>query len=144
MEVDASFQNSGGIRADLNQGDITIREIYEITPFNNGTVIYTMTVSEIKNFLTNGSGFYYSGIIVEQDGNRINIKDDSGQMLNDNETLTVGLNDYIPAVYENLFPEDGERQQLTDAATIITWLDHNSEPVNYPECNRYFRYQSVY
>ena len=35
----------------LDFGDITKREIYEISPFNNSTIIYQMTVGEIKNFL---------------------------------------------------------------------------------------------
>ncbi|MBT6006771.1 MAG: bifunctional metallophosphatase/5'-nucleotidase, partial [Prolixibacteraceae bacterium] len=45
MNVDVAFQNTGGIRSSLDEGDITIREIYEIEPFNNGTVIYEMTVA---------------------------------------------------------------------------------------------------
>ena len=52
MNVDLTFQNSGGIRSSLDEGDITVREIYEISPFNNGTVIYEMTVAEIKEFTT--------------------------------------------------------------------------------------------
>ena len=62
MNVDVTFQNTGGIRTSLNAGDISRREIFEIGPFNNGTVIYEMTVADIKNFLMlSGSGFYSSG-----------------------------------------------------------------------------------
>ncbi len=50
MDVDVTFQNTGGVRSDLNEGDITIREIYSIDPFNNGSVTYTMTVGELKTF----------------------------------------------------------------------------------------------
>jgi hypothetical protein len=47
----------------LNKGDITNREFFEFSPFNNSTVIYEMTVIEIKNFLKGfRSGFYFSGI----------------------------------------------------------------------------------
>ena len=51
MNVDITFQNTGGIRSDLNAGDILKREIYSIDPFNNGSVTYTLSIAEIKNFL---------------------------------------------------------------------------------------------
>jgi len=34
LNTDVSFQNYGGIRTTMDAGDITIREIYEIDPFN--------------------------------------------------------------------------------------------------------------
>ena len=50
-EADISLQKSGGIRSTLDEGDITKREIYEISPFHNGTIVYNMSVAEFKNFL---------------------------------------------------------------------------------------------
>lgn len=142
MNVDISFQNSGGVRSDLNQGDITKREIFEISPFNNGTIIYNMTVSEIKDFLIgSGAGFYYSGVQIEQINNDIQIKDLSGNNLDDNVILSVGVIDYIPAVYDNYFPTNGIAQPLTDAETIISYLEEINNQVDYPNCNYYFKYQ---
>lgn len=142
MNVDVTFQNSGGIRSALNEGDITKREIFEISPFNNSTVIYEMSVSDIKNFLEGSrSGFYYSGIQIEQDGNDIDIKDINDNIISDSTILTIGTNDYIPAVYENYFPINGFVQSLTDAETVISYLENNNSEVNYPNCHRYFRYQ---
>jgi len=87
MNVDLTFQNSGGIRASLNEGDISKREIFTLDPFNNGSVTYTMTVSQIKNFLKNsGAGFYYSGGTIEQQNNDIIIKNSNNEILNDNST----------------------------------------------------------
>ena len=51
MNTDVTFQNSGGVRSSLDEGDITNREIFEISPFNNGTVIFDMSVAEITAFL---------------------------------------------------------------------------------------------
>ena len=142
MNVDVTFQNTGGVRSALNEGDITKREIYEISPFNNGTVIYEMSVLDIKNFLKgSGSGFYYSGIQIEQDGNDVEIKDINDNIISDSTILTIGTNDYIPAVYENYFPINGNVQSLTAAETVISYLENNNNQVNYPNCNRYFRYQ---
>ena len=125
MNVDVTFQNSGGIRSVLNEGEITKREIYEISPFNNGTVIYEMTASEIKNFLGgSGSGFFYSGVQIERNGNNIEFRDFNNKIIPDHTILTVGTNDYIPAVYENYFPSAGSVQPLTAAETIISYLEN--------------------
>jgi len=142
MNVDVSFQNTGGVRSDLNQGDITKREIFEISPFNNGTIIYNMSISEIKNFLIgSASGFYYSGIWIEQIGSEIQIKDLNGNIIPDNTVLSIGINDYIPAVHDSYFPTNGSTQSLTAAETIISYLENINGQVNYPNCDNYFRYQ---
>lgn len=142
MNVDVTFQNTGGVRSTLNKGDITNREIFEISPFNNSTVIYQMTVKEIKDFLKgSGSGFYFSGINIEQNGPSIEIKDLNNNTIPDTTILKVGTNDYIPAVYDNYFPTDGIVQTLTAAETLISYLKNDNNQVNYPNCDHYFRYQ---
>ena len=141
MNVDVTFQNNGGIRSGLNEGDITRREIFEISPFNNGTVIYNMTVAEIKDFLVGSqSGFYYSGIHIERIGNNIVVEDLNGTIIPDATVLSLGTNDYIPAVYENYFPINGSVQSLTAAETLISYLETINSQVNYPNCDHYFKY----
>ncbi len=142
MNVDVSFQNPGGVRSGLNKGDITKKEIYEISPFNNGTIIYNMTVTEIKNFLMGSrAGFYYSGIKIQQNGSNIQISDLSDHVIPDNTILSVGVIDYIPAVYDTYFPSSGNIQSLSDAETIISYLIEINSQVNYSNCNNYFKYQ---
>jgi len=142
MMVDISFQNTGGIRSSLDEGDITRREIYEIDPFNNGTVNYTMTVEEIKHFLrSSGSGFYYSGLQINQIGNQVEIRDANGTVLSDDIDLSVGINDFIPAIFESYFPEGRMTFDQTTAESIISYLEEQENQVNYTECSRFFRYQ---
>ncbi len=142
MQVDVTFQNTGGVRSTLNMGDISNREIFEIAPFNNGTVIYTLSVLEIKQFLKGAvAGFFYAGIEIEQNGAEIFIKTQTGEELEDDVMLSVGINDYIAAVYENYFTGQGTIQGLTAAETIIAFLKDIDDQVNYPECLRYFRYE---
>ena len=142
LNVDMTIQNTGGVRSTLNEGDITKREIFEISPFNNDCVIYNMSVGEIKNFLKgSGSGFYYSGIQIEQIGRNIEIKDLNDNVISDATILSLGTNDYIPAVYENYFPLTGDIQSLTAAETVISYLENNNSVVNYPNCEHYFRFQ---
>jgi len=142
MNVDLTFQNSGGIRASLNEGDISKREIFTLDPFNNGSVTYTMTVSQIKNFLKNsGAGFYYSGGTIEQQNNDIIIKNSNNEILNDNFNLTIGLNDYIPAVYDTYFTQTPTFKPYTTAEAIVNYLENNSSPINYTNYSNYFKFQ---
>ena len=142
LNVDICIQNTGGIRSDLGEGPISKREIYEISPFNNGTLIYNMTVGEIKTFLKgSGSWFFYSGIQIEQVDSEINLLNENGQLLSDDMNLTLGINDYVPAVFDTYFPPNPSVQANTDAEMIIQYLENSSENVSYPDCTRYFRFQ---
>jgi 2',3'-cyclic-nucleotide 2'-phosphodiesterase (5'-nucleotidase family) len=141
LDVDFSFQNTGGVRAGLKQGDITKRDIYEIDPFNNGTIIYEMTVAEVEEFLRGSeSGFYYSGGSISKNGTEIIIRDLNGNEIPEDYMLKVGINDYIPAVHEIYFPDSGNIQPLSTAETIIAYLTDNEGEISYPQCYRYFRY----
>lgn len=142
LQVDASFQNTGGVRAGLGYGDITRRAIFEISPFKNGTMIYEMSVADIKSFLRGTrSGFYYSGIHISQDGREIEIEDLNGNLLDDHILLAIGINDYIPAVHDLYFPDNGQMQPLKAAEALIAYLENGDGQVNYENCQRYFRFQ---
>ena len=142
MNVDITFQNTGGVRSDLDEGDILKSEIYSIDPFNNGSVTYTMTVAEIKNFLKGSkASLYYSGVLIEQENNTIIIKNRDNQILNDNETLTIGLNDYIPAVYDTYFTKPPTILLNTTAEILINYLENTTAPINYTQVNSLFKFQ---
>lgn len=139
--ADISFQNPGGIRSGLDQGDITVGEIYAIDPFNNHTLLYSMSIGEIKYFLKmSEAGFYYSGVNIEKNGQDIEISTPEGIMIPDGAYMTLAINDYIPAVYDAWFPEEAEEAGYTTAEALIRYLENYNGEVNYPHCNRYFRY----
>lgn len=139
LNTDISMQNGGGIRENLDEGDISVREVYAIDPFNNGARTYSMTVGMIKSFFEEtGAGMHYSGIIIEDDGGGgIIIKSPGGDILADNTTLTLGLNDYIPAVYNEWFTGDPIIDDNTCAELIIDYI-RNTGTISYSSCNNYF------
>jgi len=140
--VDISFQNTGGVRADLDKGDISRRDIFEISPFKNGIIIYEMSALDVKKFLIGSrSGFYYAGVNISQSNQSISIKDANGNEYDDDQILTVAINDFIPAVHYTYFSDDGQRQPLTAAHTLMAYLEQGNGQINYQNCNRYFRYQ---
>ena len=142
LGTDMAIQNPGGIRAGLDEGDISIMEIYRIDPFNNGLLEYEMKVSEIKSFLRgSGAGFYYSGVIIETDpSDGILIKDSAGTIYSDDHILSLAINDYIPAVYEEYFGEPANTFDMTTADAMIRYTRELKQPLSYDSCKRYFRY----
>ena len=142
MNVDITFQNTGGIRNSLDKGDILKREIYSIDPFNNGSVSYTMTIGEIKNFLLQSKiATYYAGVNITQTNGVIEIRNKNNQLLSDNTTLSIGLNDYIPAVYDSYFTQTPTIKQYTTAEGLIEYLQNNTGTINYTQVNSFFQYQ---
>ncbi len=141
LDVDVSFQNGGGIRAGIDEGDITRMEIYNMDPFNNQSVVFTMTVDEIKEFFVKSkAGLHVSGINLEWSGQNLIISDENGQELPGTTVLKVGMNDYIPAVYESYFPvEKADIKKLTTAESIIQYLETINSEVDYAGCERYFQ-----
>ena len=142
MQVDFSFQNGGGIRADIDQGEITALEIFNMDPFNNGSVIFTMTAREIKDFfIETGVGLHVSGITLERNGDDLIMRDEQGVVINDATELTIGINDFIPAINESYFSfAEADIQELTTAETLIDYLKTINSTVDYEGCNHFFFY----
>ncbi len=46
-----SLINFGGLRASINEGDISIRNVYELMPFDNEIVIVSLSPSEVTEML---------------------------------------------------------------------------------------------
>jgi 2',3'-cyclic-nucleotide 2'-phosphodiesterase (5'-nucleotidase family) len=141
LQVDMSFQNGGGIRSGIDAGDITTLEIYNMDPFNNQSVIFTMTAQEVSDFFTESrAGVHVSGVDFQQNGSTLVLYKD-GKAIPPEDLVTIGINDYIPAVYDQYFPlEKAEIQGLTTAETIIAYLKTINATLDDEGCNRYFQY----
>ncbi|WP_041415986.1 bifunctional UDP-sugar hydrolase/5'-nucleotidase UshA [Shewanella halifaxensis] len=70
VKADFGVMNSGGVRASIETGEITYRDVLSVQPFGNMITLNTMTGAEVKAYLasvatmTRGSGGYaqFSGI----------------------------------------------------------------------------------
>lgn len=142
MAVDVSFQNNGGIRSSIDQGDITKFEIFSMDPFNNGSVVFTMTAAKLKDFFQQANqGFHVSGITLERNGNELTIFDENGNEMDNDRVVTIGINDYIPALYEDYFSlDEAIVKELTTAESVIQYLKTINSTVDYEGCNSYFKY----
>lgn len=107
MKTDFGFMNSGGIRNDLPQGNITYGNMFGIEPFGNALVKLTLTGAQIKELLNqqwNGttirigqvSGLTYKYDSSKPDGSKITeIKKADGTPLEDTANYTIAVNDFM-------------------------------------------------
>ncbi len=104
--ADIAIQNSFGIRADLRRGPVTLRQIYEVMPFDNTLVIVSMKGSEVErlirdNLLGARTAMQVSGLRVSYrlgaDKDRplwVKIAKD-GRALDARKTYKVATNNYL-------------------------------------------------
>ena len=140
LDTDIAFQNSGGIRAWLPLGDIKIKDIYELDPFNNEVIIFEMTCDEIRS-LINGSGegdLKVAGIQYRYMGQGdIQLENYDGSELDESKTYKVGLSSYIASAYTFDHTDEGQNTSETSANCLIDFLT-DKEEINYSGVKRIF------
>ena len=58
LGADVAFVNGGGVRADINAGDITYGDIINVHPFGNSACLVEVTGQQLKDALELGSAAY--------------------------------------------------------------------------------------
>ncbi|MRT94620.1 bifunctional UDP-sugar hydrolase/5'-nucleotidase [Ancylomarina sp. 16SWW S1-10-2] len=140
LNTDIAFQNSGGIRSWLPLGDITVKHIYELDPFNNEIIIYEMTCDEIRSLISGtGSGdLKVAGINYRyMDQNTIQLENYNGTKLDESKTYKVGLSSYIASAYTFDHTDEGQNSFITSANCLIDFLKNEKE-INYSGVKRIF------
>lgn len=139
---DMVIQNFGGIRDVLKEGTITPFSIYSIDPFGNGFDTFSMTIAQLRNFLNEfSSRFAYSldtSFSVQKNGDDTFVFLRDGDLLDDSDSITLSLNDYISSVFPALFPAAPSFSfPLTTADYLIEYLtDYVTEPIDYLGCSQ--------
>lgn len=139
--VDFAFQNAGGLRADIDQGPITLEEIYAVLPFNNTLVTMELTGAQMEQVLEEGADSRYgtvqvSGLKWAYDADapfgdrvtRITLPD--GTPIDPNATYKVATNNFM-ATGGDQFTTLTQGQNTTDTQTnlvdtVVRYLELNS------------------
>ncbi|MDX1760671.1 MAG: metallophosphoesterase [Christiangramia sp.] len=135
--ADLIFQNYGGIRAGLDYGSITPFDVYTIDPFGNGFDTFTMSIRELKDFLNSedAPSLAYSGLDITRENGQLHFYDSEGNELEDDESLVLGLNDYISNVYPEFFGSPLKTYEKTTAEYLIDYLEQYQSVIDYEGCN---------
>ncbi|HUH52397.1 MAG TPA: 5'-nucleotidase C-terminal domain-containing protein [Flavobacterium sp.] len=101
IKVDICLMNFGGIRAPINQGDVTARTAYQIMPFENSLVVAELKAEKIielvNYFISEGKAHPIAGIEIELSEDQKTYKSIKigGQHFDPKKTYTVATSDYL-------------------------------------------------
>ncbi len=130
--AEAAFLNSGGIRAAIRKGPITLREVHEVLPFQNRLVILTMTGEELQRAMRSAAGGGSSfpqaaGIELQRDGKKLTGIRINGEPLDPARSYRVATVDFLAAGsggYESLCKIPAGRVQSTDVLVADAFADY--------------------
>ncbi|MFC5774245.1 bifunctional metallophosphatase/5'-nucleotidase [Ectobacillus antri] len=145
MNGDIALMNPGGIRNDLDAGDITWGELYNIQPFGNELRKLTLTGKDIRDILNMQwqvgktrmlqiSGMTYTWDAAAPIGSRIlDIKLSNGELVTDEKTYTVVANAFIAAGGDGFTPFTRATNIVpgpVDLDALVNYVKASKEPVS--------------
>lgn len=97
--IDGAVINIGGIRTIIPAGDITIKQIFEVMPFENEVVIVKLKGSDLQGlfdyYLKEKTNNPVSHITIITEGNNIKTALISGQKIEKDKTYYIATSDYL-------------------------------------------------
>lgn len=151
--AEIAFQNAGGVRNVINAGEIKLRDIYQVMPFENTIVTLKMKGEDIyellkDNLKPNKTSMYISGIVVKYKINEQNQTEileillDNGTPIDPQKTYTVATNNYLTSggsggkTFRKALEKNDTMILVRDA--MIEWLEKNKE-INGWQTGRFIR-----
>jgi 2',3'-cyclic-nucleotide 2'-phosphodiesterase (5'-nucleotidase family) len=103
--IDMSLMTTGGLRASLPQGPITLSHIFELSPFENQLVVATLTGTTVQKMFEHGART--KDLLIKNATFTIKDKQPAailinGKPLNPQKNYTVVLSDYLVNGGDNL------------------------------------------
>ena len=110
FKTDIAFMNSGGIRKDLKAGPIRVRDLWEISPFDNTIVIVALTGEQLKFIiqyhvenlrdLLQVSGLSYEFNSKQKKLVKLTV---AGKPVDDQKIYTFATNNFVISQFERFF-----------------------------------------
>ena len=147
--ADFAIENTGGIRINkLKSGSLTIKDVYNIDPYGNDVVVFTMTGEQLEGFLmhsfmANGDQpSFVSGMTYTVNTNAkgkpksVEIKPDKGRYAK-KATYTVAINSFMASTVRFESVDEGQSQYTTSEEMVIQYL-REQKTVSYKGVRRAF------
>jgi 2',3'-cyclic-nucleotide 2'-phosphodiesterase / 3'-nucleotidase / 5'-nucleotidase len=145
MNTDFAFMNPGGIRANLNAGEITWGELFTIQPFGNDLVKMTLTGAKIRELLNQQfnpekvrmlqiSGLSYTWSNELPYGEKVlDIYLPDGSLLDEDAEYTVTVNNFMAGGGDNYTALlDGKDKVIgpTDIEGLVNYVKAQNGPIS--------------
>jgi len=140
--IDFAFTNSGGLRTDIDAGEITFGEVYEALPFDNTLVVVELDGNEVRQVLEEGitgdhgvvqvSGLRFTFDYDAPVGSRIigDVVDlSTGLPLDPGTTYYVAVNDFMAVGgddYDTLAANPQVNTYVLVRDIVVDWVKANS------------------
>jgi 5'-nucleotidase / UDP-sugar diphosphatase len=150
LKVDFAFMNRRGIRISaLSKGDITLKNIYQLDPFQNDVITFKLSGNEITSLIRYSydlknmtdlavSGMSYT-VFTDSSGQyrSVVMKDTAGKDIDPSLYYTVALNSYVASAYRFDHRDKGYSNGITSEEVLLNYLDFKKK-VNYIGVRRTF------
>lgn len=155
LNTDFAFMNPGGIRADIDPGDITWGEVYTVQPFNNDLIKMTMSGQQVRDLLNQQWGaktnmLQISGLNYTWDPNKpagqrvMSIKLPDGTELDPNKSYSVTANNFLSGGGDGftVFTKAQNKEVgPVDLDALVNFISAQPKPFTYSIQNRIQRVQ---
>ena len=105
-DIDAALINIGGIRSTIGKGDILLRHLFEIMPFENELVIVKLNGSDLNHlfgyYLKSQKNDPVSRMCIETEQGRISRALINGQEVDPNREYYIATSDYLALGGDNM------------------------------------------
>ena len=99
IKADLGLYNSGGIRAEISAGDLTVGDVYSVYPFDNVLSIAKLKGRDLKklfDYVASSGGLPISkSVKMVISGNTVKSVTLNGKAIDDNQTYTIATVDYL-------------------------------------------------
>ncbi|AFL86351.1 5'-nucleotidase/2',3'-cyclic phosphodiesterase-like hydrolase [Belliella baltica DSM 15883] len=103
--IDISIINNGGMRNDLPKGDITLGNIYELSPFDNYLVVLELQANDVQKlaeFIAERKNMAFQGMQITSEKDKLSELTINGKALKSNKTYLLVINDYLANGGDNM------------------------------------------
>ncbi|SFB25436.1 MULTISPECIES: bifunctional 2',3'-cyclic-nucleotide 2'-phosphodiesterase/3'-nucleotidase [unclassified Bacillus (in: firmicutes)] len=164
MDTDMAFMNPGGIRNDLEAGELTWGELFGVQPFGNDLIKMTVTGEVLRELLNQQwtdvtrakmlqiSGLVYTWkekeVVYEKDGKTYKIGEvldlytEDGEEIAAEDTFTITVNNFMAGGgdgYAALLKGTNKLQGPTDLDAFVKYIQNYDGPINADYENRFLK-----
>lgn len=143
-KVDMSIMNNGGIRNDLPKGEVTLGDIFKVSPFENNLVLIKLKGKDIKDMFNTFTKQYkpsFGGATLKMISENNNSLYINGKPVEDDKEYVIATIDFLLDGGDGFFNVDLVKDDNTMYSSVLlrdalaNYVINNS-PINYKSNNR--------
>jgi 2',3'-cyclic-nucleotide 2'-phosphodiesterase (5'-nucleotidase family) len=116
--IDISIINNGGLRNTLPQGNITLGNVFELSPFDNYLFVLALSAQDVEKlaqYAVEKKNLGINGMYIESENNELTHFTVDGKPVEKGKTYLLAVNDYLATGGDQMsFLMDLPRKEVSD------------------------------